>query len=801
MTDLRFAVRQLLKNPGFAAIAVLTLALGIGACTAMFGVVRAVLLRPLPFRDPARLVWIENVGEGGMSSITTRVDNYLDWQAQNTSFEKLGAYFAFFDYSRYTLADGAAPLSLRGVGVSQNFLDVLGVRPVLGRSFVQEECIWNGRKAAMLSHAFWRQQFHSDPGIVGRSVTLNGEATQIVGVLPASFDFDAVFSPGLRVQLLVPFPLVEQTARWGNTIFAIGRLKPSVTISQASAELAVINERLHKTHPERGTDFGARLTGLEESIRGHFRPAFLILLAAVACVLLIACVNLSNLLLARAITRRKDFAVRVALGASRWRLVRQAMTESLLLALFGCALGAPLAFMAVPSLSRLEAFNIPLLKTVQVDRTVLGFTIVVSCLAGLASGILPAAQVLSQNLRERLNESGRGGSAGKHSGLLRSALVVAEVAVACVLLVGAGLLIRSFVGLIEVDPGFQPKRSAAWRIEPTRALPTRLDRNRYYDELVRRIEALPGIESVGLTDTLPLGRNREWGAAAKGEIYPPGQYPDAFPRIVDERYLQTMQIPLRAGRYFDTRDTADSEHLIIINQTMARSLWPGRDAIGQIVQTGGGDWRVVGVVGDVRHGALDKPPGAEEYQLFRQTDDWNGIDMVVRSSRPVESFARDVKKAITAYDPTLPNSEFITLEQVIDRTVAPRRLITEILGLFSSLGLLLASLGLYGVIAYSVSQRTREIGVRMALGAQRKDVLALVLAGGAKLTGVGILLGLAGAFALTRVLRGLLFGVGPFDWLTFSAIPALFIVVALLACLPSARRATKVDPMEALRYE
>jgi putative ABC transport system permease protein len=801
MNYLKLAVRQLLKNPGFTAVAVLTLALGIGACTAMFSVVHAVLLRPLPFQNADRLVWIENSGSGGMSSITTRVDNFLDWCAQNESFEKLGAYFAFFDYSRYTLIGAGEPQRLRGVGVSQNFLDVLGVRPLLGRSFTEEECVWNGRKAAMLSHAFWRERFNGDPGAVGRTITLNGDPTEIVGVLPATFDFDAVFSPGMKVELLVPFPLVEQTARWGNTIFAIGRLKPSVTIAQARSEFDVINKRLHTTHPERGTDFGARMTGLEESIRGQFRPAFLVLSGAVACVLLIACVNLSNLLLARANTRRKEFAVRVALGAGRWPLIRQAMTESLLLAMCGCALGAPLAFVAIPSLSSLQAFSIPLLKTTKVDGTVLIFTLLLSCLAGLVCAVLPAIQLFSQDLREHLNESGRGGSASKQSASIRNALVVSEVAVACMLLVAAGLLIRSFIGLLEVNPGFQPQRTVAWRADLTGAFSSRAERNHYYDELVRRIESVPGIESVGLTDTLPLGRNREWGAAAKGETYPPGQYPDAFPRIVDHRYLQTMRIPLRGGRYFEVRDTAESEHVIVINETMARRLWPGRDAIGQIVQTGGGDWKVIGIVGDVRHGALESAPGAEMYQNFRQTDDWNAIEVVVRSSRPVTSFVPDVREAIKAFDAELPSTEFTTLEQVVDRTVAPRRLITELLGLFSSLGLILASLGLYGVIAYSVSQRTREIGVRMALGAQRRDVLALVLSQGARLTAGGIVIGLAGSFALTRVIRGLLFGVGPFDVVTFVSIPLVFIVVALAACWLPARHAADTNPMEALRNE
>ncbi len=362
MTDLKFAFRQLLKNPGFTTVAVLTLALGIGACTAMFSLVPAVLLRPLPFRNTERLVWIENTGTGGLSARTSRVDNFLEWRAQNTSFEDLAGYFAFFDYSRYTLIGNGEPQRLRGVGISRNFLDVLGVQPLLGRGFTDEECVWNGRKAVLLSHSYWRQHFAGDPKVVGRTLTLNGDPTEIVGILPPTFDFDSVFAPGTEVELLLPFPLVEETARWGNTIFAIGRLKPGATLGQAQAEFDVISRQVAGAHPERG-GFGARMSGLETSIRGSFRQSLLMLFAAVGCVLLIACVNLSNLLLTRANARRKEFAVRVALGATRWRLIRQTLTESLLLALGGCALGVPLAFMASAGLSRLSTFSIPLLQS------------------------------------------------------------------------------------------------------------------------------------------------------------------------------------------------------------------------------------------------------------------------------------------------------------------------------------------------------------------------------------------------------------------------------------------------------
>jgi predicted permease len=800
MNDFRYALRILLKNPGFTTVAVLTLALGLGACTAMFSLVHAVLLRPLPFRDPGRLVWIENIGTDGMSARTTRVDNFLEWRARTNAFEKLGAYFAFFDYQRYTLSENGEPQRLRGVPISQNFLEVLGVQPMLGRSFSDEECVWNGRKAAILSHAFWMQRFAGSRNVVGRSVTLNGNPTEIVGVMPASFDFDSVFAPGTEIDLLLPFPLVEQTARWGNTLFAVGRLKPSTSIKQAQAEFDVISRAVMSAHPERNA-FGARMAGLDASIRGSFRTALLILSGAVGCVLLIGCVNLSNLLLARANARRKEFAVRVALGAGRWRLVRQALSESLMLALGGCVLGVPLAYFTTVALTQLHTFGIPLLQTTTVDSTVLAFTAVLSCLAGGLCGILPALQLLRRNAQKTLTETGQRGSAGKHSALIRKSLVIAEVALACVLLVGSGLLIRSFVKLLEVDLGFQPKRALAWRVDPTRSFKSAADWAQYYDGLVERVLAVPGIESAGLSDTLPLGRNRDWGIGAKGVTYTPEDYPVAFPRIVDHRYLQTMRISLRAGRYFDERDNSTTDKVIVINETLAKHLWPGRDAVGQIAVINRQDWRVVGIVGDVRHGTLEQAAGAEMYLNFRQIGDFNAIELVVRTSRLPEPLVPDVRAAMKTFDPALPNSEFTTLDQIVDDAVAPRRLITHLLGAFSSFALALASLGLYGVIAYSVSQRTQEIGIRLAIGAQRRDVLRLVVGEGFRMAAAGVAVGVFAALALSRLLASLLFGVTSNDPLIFSISAGVLTLVALLACYIPARRAAKVDPVVALRYE
>jgi predicted permease len=808
--DIRFGLRMLRKNPGFAAVAVLTLALGIGSCTAMFSVVRAVLLRPLPFTRPERLVWIENTFPGGLSSRTSDVDTFLEWRAQNKSFEKMAAYFAFFDYIRYTLGGPGEPQRLRGVGISQDFLDVLGVRPMLGRGFVDEECVWNGLrtpsdwrvKAVILSHAFWRQHFAGDRNIVGHSITLNGEPAQIVGVMPPSFDFASVFSPGKSVELLVPFPLVKETADWGNTIFAIGRLKPSSTLVQAQSEFDVINARLRSVHkfPEGA---GARMTDLEESIRGGFRRGFWILSGAVACVLLIACVNLSNLLLTRANARRKEFAIRVALGAGSWRLIHQAMTESLLLAFVGCALGAPLAVAGIAALSRLQAFSIPLLQTSTFDASVFGFTVITACLAGLLCGVLPAWQLSRGATQQRLIDAGQRGTTGKPGVLIRQLLVVAEISVACVLLVAAGLLIRSFSAVLNVNLGFQPKNVMAWRADPTRQFDSRAATARYLDQLVERVAALPGVESVGLTDTLPLGRNREFLVAAKGKAYLPGHYPTAYPRTVDQNYLQTMGIALRAGRFFDSHDIEGAAKVVLINETLARQLWQERDVVGQILRVGGVECLVAGVVADVRHNTLEEKPGGELYLNFHQIGDWGGgaVELVVRTSRLPKSLVPEVHAAMKAFDPTLPSSEYITLDQIVDTAVAPRRLITNLLSAFSSLALVLASIGLYGVISYSVGQRTREIGIRLAMGAQRGDVLQLVVGEGLKMVMCGVGLGLLGAWLATRVLQNMLFGVSATDPFIFVVNAVILIAVALVACLIPANRGSRVDPMQALRYE
>lgn len=802
MNDFRLALRQLLKTPGFTVVAVATLALGIGACAAMFGIVDAVLFKPLPFRDAQRLAWVENAfPEGGMSGRTSTVDNLLDWRRQSRSFEQLAGYNAFFQSNQYTLLGTAGPQRVRAVQVTQNLLDVLGVRTALGRNFAAEEATSFDAPSAILGHRFWQQQFAADPGVIGRTLTVNNRPVQVVGVLPASFDFDSVFAPGADVDLLMPLPLNEETAKWNNTLFVIGRLAPGASPAQAQAELDTINGRLHAEHPERGR-FGATVSGLEQHVRGPFRAAFLILFGAVLCVLLIACLNLSNLLLTRAQTRRKETAVRIALGANRLHIVRLALAESLLLALGGGLLGVALAAFATSGLAGLQAFDIPLLQSARLDSSALLFALAVACACGAVCGTLPALQLWHSDVKSTLGEVGSGGNSGTQAAHVRRTLVVAQIALTCVLLIGAGLLIRSFVEVLDVKLGFEPQQAVAWRLDATREFRTPEERAGYYDRLAQRVLALPGVEAAGLSDTLPLGRNRTWSAGAEGEVYGRYQYPTASPRLVDRRYLQAMRVPLLAGRYFDERDSGSAARAIIVNQTMARTLWPGRDPLGQKVMDGGEAGSsygvVVGVVGDIPR-AIEEAAHPEMYFDLRQNEDWGSLELVVRSSRPYEALVPAVRAALREFDPQLASEDHATLTEVVDRTVAPRRLTTSMLGGFSSFALLLAALGLYGVIAYSVAQRAREIAIRVAVGSRRSGVVRLIVGEGLRIGVLGIALGLGLAALGARLLQSLLFGVSALDPGVFLLNAAIVLGVALLASLIPALRAAATDPVTALR--
>jgi len=795
--DLRYTFRTLRRDSGFTTFAVLIVGLGIGASATVFSVVDTLLLRPLPFHAPERLVWMANHDTSGLSGQTTQVDYLLDLRERNRSYSDLAGYFAFYGVGDNLLSGQGEPERLSGVPVSENFFQVLGVQPQIGRLFNAEECKWHGPKAVLLSHGLWARRFGSDPGLVGQKLTINDEPVTVAGVLPASFDFASVFAPGSHFDLYFPFPLSNETNRWGNTMAIIGRLKPGVSIGSARAELRILAEQITQAHPERNT-FEGKLTPLAEHVSGRIRPALVVLACAVGVVMLIVCANLSNLLLARTATRQKEIAIRTALGAGRRRLIRQMLTEGVALSCCGATLGVVLAAGGTRILAHLEAVSIPLLGNVRTDVTVLAFCLMAAVLTGVVFGLAPALQVPATALHDVLKDTTRGSTAGKGRNWIRGALVVSEIAFACVLLVSAGLLVRSFLRVLEVNLGFRPERAATLRVDPDASYKTQAQQNAYFDEVLRRIRELPGIEAAGLTDALPLGRNRTWGAPAKGQTYPKGKFPSAFVRVVSDGYPKAMGIPLIAGRDISERDTPATEPVIVINETMARTLWPGQSAVGQIMRACG-ERRVVGVVGDVRHLALEQGSGMEMYLPMRQCNDIASVDLVVRTSLEPAELAASVRAALKPIAPNLPGKDFRTLQQLVDKAVSPRRFVVLLLGGFAAFALLLASLGIYGVVSYGVNQRTQEIGIRMALGASASRLQARIIAQTLGLAAAGMLIGAVASWALARALGGLLYGVTATDPVTFLGMPVVLTAVAAIAGYLPARRASRIDPSIALR--
>uniref|UniRef100_Q01XS8 Permease n=1 Tax=Solibacter usitatus (strain Ellin6076) TaxID=234267 RepID=Q01XS8_SOLUE len=795
--DVRYALRTLRRNAGFTTFAILIVGLGIGASSTVFSVVNALLIRPLPFRDPGRLVWMANKDTSGLSGQTTQVGYFLDLKAGNQSFSDIAAYFAFYGVGDNKLTGDGEPERLSGVPVSQNFFPLLGVQPQLGRLFNDEECKWHGPKAVLLSHGLWERRFASDPHIVGRPLTLNDEPVTVIGVMPASFDFPAVFAPGSHIDLYFPFPMTAETNRWGNTLAMVGRLKPGVSVASAQAEVTALGVQLTRAHRERN-DFEGRLSPLAEHVSGRIRPALLVLTFAVCVVMLIVCANLSNLLLARTASRQKEIAVRMALGAGRLRLMRQMLTESLVLSGGGALLGLLLAIGGTRALSHLESIGIPLLHNVQIDMTALGFILVMAVATGLVFGLAPALHIPAAAVHDALKETGRGSTEGHGRAWIRSALVISEVAFACVLLVGAGLLIRSFLRVLDVNMGFRPEHAAAIRVDPDKGYSTQAQQNVYFDEVLRRVREVPGIEAAGISDALPLGRNRTWGAPAKGQVYPKGKFPIAYVRVVSDGYIRAMGIPLRSGRDLSPQDTPTSEPVIMVNETLARTLWPGENAIGKIMRVNG-ERRVVGVVGDVRHLALEEGSGMEMYLPLRQGSDWSSADLVVRTTLPPAELAPAIRAALKPIQPNLPGNDFRPIQQLVDKAVSPRRLVVLLLGGFALFALVLASLGIYGVISYSVGQRTQEIGIRMALGASPADLQMRIMMQTLGLAAIGMVLGVSASWVLARALGGILFGVTAGDPVTFVGMPLVLIAVAALAGYLPARRASRIDPMLALR--
>ena len=797
--DARYALRTLKKDLRFFVFAMLIIGLGIGASTAVFSVMSPLLLRPLGFAEPERLVWVANSGTGGMSAVTSRTSNLRDFRELNTSFAGLTGYFAFFEAGSYNLVGDGEPERLVAVDVAHDFLDVLGVQPLHGRNFVPEEGLWGGPRAVVLSHAFWSRRFSADPEIVGTSIALNNEPNEVVGVLPPSFDFASTFAPHTRIDFLRPFPISDETDRWGNTLSMIGRLKPGASTESAQAELDLIIAGLQEADPERW-GLGAAVSPLQQQIAGPFRAGLLLLAAAAAVVMLIVCVNLSNLLLVKAPKRSEEMAVRTALGAPRGRLLRQMLCESLLLTLGGAIVGVLFATAITRTVAASTAIKIPLLRTVSVDGTALLFALLAALVAGLLVGIVPALRVSSGGVASILGGNSRGSSGSARSTRLLEALVVAEVALACVLLVCGGLLLKSFNKVLDVELGFQPTGLVQWQINTGRDFESPAASTAFFRQMIAGVEAIPGVEAAGLTDAAPLGRNRTWTLGAPGVEYEEeSPWLFTFPHIVDHGYLPTMQIPLVAGRHFTAHDTDTSQNVIILNESAAQAVYLGEDPLGRTVRSGGTEFEVVGIVADVRHRSLEESSGYEMYFPLAQMGNFSTLDLIVRSRLPESTLAPSVSSALRAVDPNMPTRDHQTLDAIVERAVSPRRFTLSLLGAFAGVALLLAALGIYGVLSYSVAERIPEIGIRMALGESGPQVLRRVVSKTLLLTGIGVAVGAAGSFAASRLLASLLYDVQPTDPRTFLTMAVVLLAVATLAGWIPALKAARTDPARALR--
>jgi predicted permease len=796
--DLRYSFRGMRRDAGFTAFTILIAGLGIGASSTVFNVVNALLLRPLPFRDPGRLVWISN----GNEFTSTQPEHYSDLRLLNRSLSDLAA-FAVWGVGNRELTGTENPERLTSVSVTGNFFPLLGVQPLIGRSFTAQECQgkYSAPPAMLLSYNFWRRQFLSDPDVVGRKLILDTRPVTVVGVLPPSFDFGSIFTPGTQMDIFVPWPLADQAKPGGNTMRIIGRLKPGVTVRAAQAEFTALGRQLDKQHPERNGII-PRLMPLAQHVSGRVRPALFVLACAVGVVMLIVCANLSNLELARLSARQKEIAMRRALGAGRFRLVRQMMTESIALSCCGAALGLVLAVAGTRELAHLHALELPLLSTVQIDGSTLVFILLAAAGTGVLFGLLPALQISELSLRAGLQDAGRGSTGGKRHAWIRDALVVSEIAFACTLLVGAGLFMRSFLRVMDVNLGFQPERAAALRIDPSFRISSLAQQNSFIDDVLHRVRSVPGIAAAGITDVLPLRDDRAWSVSVKGHFYEKDRHPEPFIRVVTDGYFQAAGIPLRAGRLFTERDRASSEPGVVINETMARIVSPGENPLGQTITTYRGDkvlGVVVGVVADVRHEALEETSGPEMYLAMRQTGDYAAMQLVVRTALSPDSLAAGIRTALRPIDPNLPVREFVTFQDLVDKAVSPRRFLLLLLTGFAAFALILASLGIYAVISYSVNQRVQEIGIRIALGASPVDLETHILLRTLGLAALGLAFGMAASRVLSAALGSLLFGVTPGDPVTFIAMGILLTAVAAAAGYIPAWKASRIDPLVALR--
>jgi predicted permease len=812
--DVRYTLRTLRRDIGFTAVAVTILALGIGANIAVFSVVNTLLLRPLPFPNAHELAWIAPPPtKCGQSCATYSSDAFEEFRAMSRSYQDVTGYFAFSGPDNLKLKIGQGDyIPVTGIDVIANFFQVLGVQPQLGRLFTDADAR-AGRQGAstsvLLSNAWWKHQLNSDPGIVGKTISLNDTQVTVIGVLPATFDFGAVFQPGSRYDVFTPLNL-DDTRNEGNIVTLLGRLKPGVTVEQAKAEAAIIAPNLYwnlKRTAGKG-DYQVVPVPLKEYISGQLRRSLIVLWSAVGMILLIACVNLSNLLLARAAARAKEFAMRGALGASRTRIIRQLLTESLMLSTAGAVLGLLLAAVLLTWLAHQGSVALPLLSTLHVDVAVLGWTVLIAIVAAVIFGLIPGMRMARINLQEALKDSGSGSGQSRKHERVRSILVVTEVALACMLLVGAGLLLRSFLKVVDLDLGFQPSRAAAVNVDYDDSVPNDKDgsltaqkRGVIFQQVLSRVTAIPGIQAAGTSDYLPLGRNRAWGRPT-----PQGRNPNDFKGlagplvyVISPGYFRAMGMRLK-GRDFTWDDGPKSEGVVLISAAMARVFWPNEDAVGKILLNAGGfdHVRVIGVVDDVHADNVEAATGWQIYYPMTQAGP-NGAQLVLRTTLPPATLASSVMHALRELNPKQTNAEFLPVQTMVDHANSPRRFFMLLVVSFATLGLLLAALGIYGVISYSVTRQTQEIGIRMALGSSAGRVQRQVLSNTLRLACIGIVLGIAASLATAKLITAMLFEVSPWDTATFLAMAVVLLAVATLSGYIPALRASRINPMVALR--
>ena len=797
--DLRYGARMLLRNPGFTIVAILALMLGIGATTAIFSVVNSVLLKPLPYPDSEQLVFMSE-DHPQIAGMSIAYPNYQDWRAQNEVFEAIGVYRR----QPYNLTGSGEPERIQGGMLSADMFTALRVNAMLGRVFTNDDDKPDATPVVVLSYALWQRRFGGDAGILNQQLTLSGRSYTVIGIMSPDYQFPA------RVELWTPVGLNAKAPGWdsrGNHpgLYGIARLKPGVTIDQARANMESVAVNLEKTYPNSNTGNRVTITPALEAFVGNVRPAMRVLLGVVALVLLIACANVANLLLARATSRQKEMAIRTAMGASRWRIVRQLLTESILLAFAGGALGLLLASWGVKLIIAISPNSIPRAREIGMDNRVLIFTITIAALTGILFGLVPALQASKPDLNETLKDAGRGSTGRRHA--LRHSLVVAQVTITMMLLVGAGLMVRSFYRLQQVDPGFNADNLLTFAVAlPTQKYKEEAQQINFFDQLTERLRRLPGVEAVGLSSGLPLGNNGwQTSFVIDGQPPPdPGKTPLTEACMASPDYFRTMGITLLKGRNFTDADTKDTPRVTVIDEEFVRRYWPDEDPIGKRLHIGGPNGPPTEVIGVVRRVKMDglkqDSERVQSYYAFRQQPS-NGMTVTVKTSGDPIALASAAREQVFAIDPDQPIANLNSMSKLRADSIAPERLNLILFGCFAVVALVLASVGIYGVMSYSVTQRTHEIGIRMALGAKPSNVLGMVVRQGMVLTAAGLALGIGGALGATRLMSSLLFGVSATDPLTFVAIPLLLAGVALGACFVPARRATKVDPMTALRYE